>query len=86
MFILGSETQAGRETQPHREETIMTNWKAVLLALAAATPAAAQDLTISCRCVSGGVNAELRRGLTPVPIPPLLRSSDGLGARATGAM
>ena len=34
----------------------------------------------------GGVNVELRRGLVPVPIPPLLRSSDGLGARATDPM
>lgn len=34
----------------------MASWKVATLALVVATPAAAQDLTISCRCVSDGVN------------------------------
>lgn len=56
----------------------MTKWKAVLLALVAATPAAAQELSISCRCVSGGVNAELADWIKESVIPGFEAAREGV--------
>lgn len=55
----------------------MLKWKATLLALVAATPAAAQDLTISCRCVSGGANGELADWIKDSVIPGFEAAHDG---------
>lgn len=56
----------------------MTHWKAVLLAIVAATPAAAQELTISCRCVSGGVNSELANWIKDSVIPGFEAANEGV--------
>lgn len=56
----------------------MTHWKAVLLAMVAATPAAAQDLTISCRCVSGGANASLADWIKDSVIPGFEAAHEGV--------
>ena len=56
----------------------MTQWKAVLLALVAATPAAAQELTISCRCVSGGVNAQTADWIKQSVIPGFEAANEGV--------
>ena len=56
----------------------MTHWKAVLLALVVASPAAAQELTISCRCVSGGVNAELADWIKESVIPGFEAAHEGV--------
>ena len=56
----------------------MLKWKTALLALVAATPAAAQDLTISCRCVSGGANGELADWIKDSVIPGFEAAHDGV--------
>ncbi|EAR51095.1 putative extracellular solute-binding lipoprotein [Oceanicola granulosus HTCC2516] len=53
-------------------------WKSVLLALAVATPAAAQDLTISCRCVSDGVNSALADWIKESVIPDFEAANEGV--------
>jgi multiple sugar transport system substrate-binding protein len=56
----------------------MKTWKGILLALVAATPAAAQDLSISCRCVSGGANAELADWIKESVIPGFQAAHSGV--------
>ena len=56
----------------------MTHWKAVLLAIVAAAPAAAQELTISCRCVSGGANAQLADWIKDSVIPGFEAANEGV--------
>ncbi|SDE78442.1 extracellular solute-binding protein [Limimaricola pyoseonensis] len=56
----------------------MLKWKGALLALVVATPAAAQDLSISCRCVSGGANGELADWIKDSVIPGFEAAHDGV--------
>lgn len=62
----------------------MTIWakpmlgSAAVLVTLAATPVLAQDLTISCRCVSGGANGELADWIKESVIPGFEASHDGV--------